>query len=172
MGLPLRRPARTGPRRSCTRRCTGSSAPGRGGLPGNDDSGGLSSWYVWASLGLFPVAGQSLFLVNAPAFASPGSRVNGGEFVIETETGFVGAGRPTDPPQYVQSATLQRRAAGAQLADRARAAPRRPAAVTWSSRRLGPTTAVGLARAGYPQSAPLPATSPVDRPPPTSRGSD
>ena len=45
---------------------------GRGGLPGNDDSGGLSSWYVWASLGLFPVAGQSLFLVNAPAVRGPG----------------------------------------------------------------------------------------------------
>ena len=43
--------------------------PGRGGLPGNDDSGGLSSWYVWASLGLFPVAGQSLFLLTPPAFA-------------------------------------------------------------------------------------------------------
>ena len=42
---------------------------GPGGLPGNDDSGGLSSWYVWASLGLFPIAGQNLFLVNAPAFA-------------------------------------------------------------------------------------------------------
>ena len=35
---------------------------GPGGLPGNDDSGGLSSWYVWASLGLFPVAGQNLTL--------------------------------------------------------------------------------------------------------------
>ena len=47
---------------------------GRGGLPGNDDSGGLSSWYVWASLGLFPVAGQNLFLVNAPVVrASPRS---------------------------------------------------------------------------------------------------
>ena len=36
---------------------------GPGGLPGNDDSGGLSSWYVWASLGLFPVRqvpGQSM----------------------------------------------------------------------------------------------------------------
>jgi putative alpha-1,2-mannosidase len=31
---------------------------GRGGLPGNDDSGGLSSWYVWHTLGLCPVAGQ------------------------------------------------------------------------------------------------------------------
>ena len=26
---------------------------GRGGLPGNDDSGGLSSWYVWSALGIF-----------------------------------------------------------------------------------------------------------------------
>ncbi|MGC4938683.1 glycoside hydrolase domain-containing protein [Kribbella sp. DT2] len=42
---------------------------GRGGLPGNDDSGGLSAWYVWAALGLFPVAGRNLFLVSAPAVA-------------------------------------------------------------------------------------------------------
>ena len=42
---------------------------GRGGLPGNDDSGGLSSWYVWASLGIFPVAGQGIYLLNAPSFA-------------------------------------------------------------------------------------------------------
>jgi putative alpha-1,2-mannosidase len=42
---------------------------GRGGLPGNDDSASLSSWYVWASLGLFPVAGQGLYLINAASFA-------------------------------------------------------------------------------------------------------
>jgi putative alpha-1,2-mannosidase len=57
---------------------------GAGGLPGNDDSGGLSSWYVWASLGIFPIAGQSLFLVNAPAFPRAVLRVDGSEFVIET----------------------------------------------------------------------------------------
>ena len=84
---------------------------GAGGLPGNDDSGGLSSWYVWASLGLFPVAGQNLFLVNAPAFARAALRVAGGEFVIET-TGHrevpVGADgiEETPPVQYVQSALL------------------------------------------------------------------
>ena len=50
---------------------------GPGGLPGNDDSGGLSSWYVWASLGLFPVAGQSLYLINAPSFASSRLNLNG-----------------------------------------------------------------------------------------------
>ncbi|MDY7099922.1 MAG: glycoside hydrolase family 92 protein [Actinomycetota bacterium] len=80
---------------------------GRGGLPGNDDSGGLSSWYVWAALGLFPVAGQNTFLVNAPAFEWATLRVGDGELVIETD-GFT---EPTadGPPQYVQSATLDGR---------------------------------------------------------------
>lgn len=39
---------------------------GRGGIPGNNDSGALSSYYVLASLGLFPVAGQNLFLIGSP----------------------------------------------------------------------------------------------------------
>ncbi len=74
---------------------------GRGGLPGNDDSGGLSSWYVWASLGLFPVAGQNLFLVNAPSFRTATIEVAGGVLTIDT-TGFADTGRC----QYVQSATF------------------------------------------------------------------
>lgn len=84
---------------------------GPGGLPGNDDSGGLSSWYVWASIGLFPVAGQSLFLVHPPAFERAALRVGGNEFVVET-SGHVatpvssdGIDRPP-PVRYVQSATL------------------------------------------------------------------
>ncbi|MBQ6265007.1 MAG: glycoside hydrolase family 92 protein [Clostridia bacterium] len=39
---------------------------GRGGLPGNNDSGALSSYYIFATLGLFPVAGQNLFLAGSP----------------------------------------------------------------------------------------------------------
>ena len=77
---------------------------GRGGLPGNDDSGALSSWYVWASLGLFPVAGQNLFLLNAPSFAR--SRIRTGKESLEIETrGFVepAAGGPV---QYVQAVQL------------------------------------------------------------------
>ena len=41
-------------------------ARGRGGLPGNNDSGALSSYYVFMALGLFPVAGQDLFLLGSP----------------------------------------------------------------------------------------------------------
>ena len=39
---------------------------GRGGLPGNNDSGGLSSCYVWNALGLFPVAGRDMLLIGTP----------------------------------------------------------------------------------------------------------
>ncbi|WOF24303.1 glycoside hydrolase family 92 protein [Microbacterium betulae] len=75
---------------------------GPGGLPGNDDSGGLSSWVVWASLGMFPVAGQDLVLLNAPAW--PEARVATGgdrEIVVQT-SGFRRVGRDT-APQYVRS---------------------------------------------------------------------
>ena len=77
---------------------------GRGGLPGNDDSGGLSSWYVWASLGVFPAAGQNLFFVNAPSFRRAEIAVVGGRFLIETE-GFVEP-EAGGAVQYVQSAAL------------------------------------------------------------------
>ena len=39
---------------------------GRGGIPGNNDTGALSSYYVLAAAGLFPVAGQDLFLLGSP----------------------------------------------------------------------------------------------------------
>ena len=41
-------------------------ADGRGGIPGNNDSGGLSSCYIWNALGIFPVAGQDLVLIGSP----------------------------------------------------------------------------------------------------------
>ncbi|WP_081684245.1 glycoside hydrolase domain-containing protein [Granulicoccus phenolivorans] len=71
---------------------------GRGGLPGNDDSGGLSSWYVWAALGLFPVAGQDLFLLHAPQVAYARLDLAGTEVTVEV----------TDPqPPDPEGATRQ-----------------------------------------------------------------
>ncbi len=44
--------------------------PTPGGEPGNDDLGAMSSWYVWASLGVYPqVAGTPLLSVNSPLFS-------------------------------------------------------------------------------------------------------
>jgi predicted alpha-1,2-mannosidase len=43
--------------------------PTRGGEPGNDDLGALSSWYVWAALGLYPsTPGTAILSVNTPLF--------------------------------------------------------------------------------------------------------
>jgi YVTN family beta-propeller protein len=40
-----------------------------GGEPGNDDLGAMSSWYVWASLGLYPqTPGVPLLVVGTPQF--------------------------------------------------------------------------------------------------------
>ena len=41
---------------------------GRGAIPGNNDSGGLSSCYIWNTLGIFPVTGQNLMLIARPKF--------------------------------------------------------------------------------------------------------
>lgn len=36
------------------------------GLPGQDDSGAMSAWYIFSSMGIFPVAGQNLYLIGSP----------------------------------------------------------------------------------------------------------
>ncbi len=40
----------------------------RFGLPGNDDSGAMSSWLAFQMMGIYPNAGQSYYLLNAPMF--------------------------------------------------------------------------------------------------------
>lgn len=38
------------------------------GLDGNDDAGTLSAWYLWASMGVYPVAGTDRYALTAPRF--------------------------------------------------------------------------------------------------------
>ena len=52
---------------------------GRGGIPGNNDSGGLSSCYIWNALGIFPVAGQNLMLLGSPKIKSARLRLGNGK---------------------------------------------------------------------------------------------
>ncbi|WP_405578679.1 GH92 family glycosyl hydrolase [Streptomyces sp. NBC_01190] len=48
-----------------------SYTTGAGGLPGNDDLGATSAWYVWAALGLYPATpGADTLAVNGPSFPS------------------------------------------------------------------------------------------------------
>ncbi|RZU39899.1 GH92 family glycosyl hydrolase [Edaphobacter modestus] len=39
----------------------------RAGIPGNDDSGAMSSWLIFSTLGIFPVAGQDVYLISTPS---------------------------------------------------------------------------------------------------------
>ena len=40
----------------------------RSGIPGNDDSGAMSSWFIFNSLGFYPNAGQDIYLIGTPSF--------------------------------------------------------------------------------------------------------
>jgi putative alpha-1,2-mannosidase len=72
---------------------------GRGGLPGNNDSGGLTSCYIWNAVGLFPVTGQPVFLIGSPLFDSASLQLGKEAFAVET----VGN---SEENIYVQAATL------------------------------------------------------------------
>ncbi len=39
---------------------------GTGGCPGNNDSGALSSWYIWSALGIYPLTGTEYTLLGSP----------------------------------------------------------------------------------------------------------
>ncbi|GAC1434325.1 MAG: GH92 family glycosyl hydrolase [Terriglobales bacterium] len=59
---------------------------GRNGLPGNDDSGAISSWYLFSAIGIFPNAGQDIYLIGSPAFPQVTFHLgNGKTFVIEAK---------------------------------------------------------------------------------------
>lgn len=42
----------------------------RNGLPGSDDAGCMSAWYVFSAIGFFPVPGQDIYLIGSPLFDS------------------------------------------------------------------------------------------------------
>jgi predicted alpha-1,2-mannosidase len=53
------------------------------GIPGNDDLGEMSSWYVWAGLGMYPLyPGRSEFVLGSPLFSQIDVERPGGRIVI------------------------------------------------------------------------------------------
>ncbi|UOE51293.1 GH92 family glycosyl hydrolase [Mucilaginibacter sp. SMC90] len=61
-----------------------SSTPG--GLPGNDDLGSTSSWYIFSSMGIYSVCpGRPLYAIGAPLFKSVTLHLpNGKRFIISS----------------------------------------------------------------------------------------
>ena len=77
-----------------------------GGLPGNDDSGTMGSFLFFSMLGLFPVAGQNVYLISPPFFeevrlAHPLT----GKTATVRNVGF----DPAYEKVYIQNATLDGR---------------------------------------------------------------
>ncbi|MCB9592452.1 MAG: glycoside hydrolase family 92 protein [Sandaracinaceae bacterium] len=53
------------------------------GLPGNDDGGTLSAWLVFASMGIFTIAGEQDYLLGSPLLTRVEFTVGDGTFVID-----------------------------------------------------------------------------------------
>ena len=72
------------------------------GLPGNDDLGSMSAWYIWSALGFYPVTGGApVYAVGSPVFESATiAPVGGGPQATVTAPGASLANR------YITSATL------------------------------------------------------------------
>lgn len=71
------------------------------GLPGNDDSGTMSAWYVFSALGFFPIAGTEDFVLGSPLFTRATLHLPGGDLVID-------APNASDQAIYPTRVTLDR----------------------------------------------------------------
>lgn len=70
------------------------------GIPGNDDSGSMSAWYVFHSLGFYPNAGQNLYLISSPTFEEASIYLENGKTLL------IKAKRASEKNIYVQSVKL------------------------------------------------------------------
>ena len=74
----------------------------RSGIPGNDDSGAMSSWFIFHSLGFYPNAGQDTYLIGTPSFPEVEMKLSNGK-TLRIEARNLDAGHAN---HYIQSATL------------------------------------------------------------------
>ncbi len=96
--------------------------------PGNDDLGALSSWYVWAAIGLFPVTpGAADLALASPLFPSVTITLPDGRRLVEDAPGATAA-RPYVHALTVSGVTDPKPGASACGA----AAPPRSPAGTWN----------------------------------------
>ncbi|KAF6840864.1 glycosyl hydrolase family 92 protein [Colletotrichum plurivorum] len=61
--------------------------PAPNGLPGNSDAGAMESWLLWNMIGLYPLTGQTTFLVGSPWFSDLTISLGGGRQLNVTSTG-------------------------------------------------------------------------------------
>jgi len=72
-----------------------------GGLPGNDDAGAMSSWYLFSAIGLYPeIPGVGGFAVGSPLFSQTTISLGNGK------TLQINGNDASDKNQYLQSLTI------------------------------------------------------------------
>ena len=80
---------------------------GPGGLPGNDDLGTMSAWYVWGALGMYPqTPSRGDMLLSSPTFARAWITRDGGPTITVTAPGA------SEDNVYVQGVRVNGRAWG------------------------------------------------------------
>ena len=74
----------------------------RAGIPGNDDSGAMSSWLIFQTLGIYPVAGQDVYLISTPSIPDASLTLGNGRKlrIVARNLDHAGLNR------YIQTATL------------------------------------------------------------------
>ncbi len=70
------------------------------GLPGNDDSGAMSSWLAFHMIGLYPNAGQDYYLINTPLLEETTFHLEDGKTFKVSTQGL------SDKNKYIQAVTL------------------------------------------------------------------
>ncbi|GGK01091.1 alpha-1,2-mannosidase [Streptomyces camponoticapitis] len=86
---------------------------GPSGLPGNDDLGTMSAWYVFAALGVYPQApGRADLLLTAPLFPRAVIAASGGRHAVT-----ITAPAASDTNQYVDKVRFNGRARDASWID-------------------------------------------------------
>jgi predicted alpha-1,2-mannosidase len=68
--------------------------------PGDDDSGAMSSWYIFSKIGFFPVAGQDIYLINGPSYKKVTLQMENGKKIE------IFGNNASPENQYVESVTL------------------------------------------------------------------
>ena len=71
------------------------------GLPGDDDNGAMTSWYVFSAMGFYPICpGRPVYTIGSPLFSKASIDVGGGKSFT------VVANKVSRANKYIQSATL------------------------------------------------------------------
>jgi predicted alpha-1,2-mannosidase len=70
------------------------------GYSGNDDSGAMSSWYLFSSMGFFPNAGQDIYYLTGSSFTNVTLRLGNGKTIV------ISAPNASPVNIYIKSVTI------------------------------------------------------------------